>query len=334
MIFAGMVVLAAAVVGGEWAQGTVRFETGNEAVNRIVAERPSGEYSSKVIETYELLRHTGKSADAKRDWQSLYDQVEKAASNRCDKAVSKDEFIGACYWLLETRMMLEIGPAVEGRWAYHKKYVPMNLGAVAYIRERFIGADGMLKPPYRGQVLPSAFTLYLGLVDGTAQSAITPYHLGESPAVGATARELKDVLSKRSLPPLGAFEWRVVLDALAQNGMADVAYGLVIDGGKVDRGAALSWLWRTAAGIASDPTCDGFRNIIMAPVPDRRLGFVRAEYKSPVGIVKSAWRYEGGKWIWDFTVPAKSTASVTLPGQRLTRHYDGGDHQIVMEGTK
>ena len=327
-MFAGIVLLAAAVVGGEWTQGTVRFETGSEAVNRIVAVRPSGEYGSKVIETYEQLRHTGKSADAKRDWQSLYDQVEKAASNRCDKAVSEDEFIGACHWLLETRMMLEIGPAVEGRWAYHKKYVPMNLAAVAYIRERFIGADGMLKPPYRGQALPSAFALYLGLVDGTAQSSIVPYHLGESPAVGATARELKAALGAK--PSLGAFGWKVTLDALSQNGMADVAYGLLMDDDAVDRGAAISWLWRTAAGIASDPTCAGFRNILMAPVPDRRLGFVRAEYKSPAGVVKSAWRYEGDKWIWDFTVPAKLTASVTLPGQRLTRHYDGGDHHVEL----
>ena len=328
-MFAGMFLLAAAVVGGEWTQGTVRFETGSEAVNRIVTGRPSGEYGSKVIETYELLRHTGENADAKRDWPSLYDQVEKAASNRCDKAVSEDEFIGACHWLLETRMMLEIGPAVEGRWAYHKKYVPMNLAAVAYIRERFIDADGMLKPPYRGQALPSAFALYLGLVDGTAQSAIVPYHLGANPAVGATVRELKAALGTK--PSLGSFAWKVALDALAQNGMADVAYGLLLEDDAVDRGAAISWLWRTAAGIASDPTCAGFRNILMAPVPDRRLGFVRAEYKSHAGVVKSAWRYEGDKWIWDFTLPDKSTASVTLPGQRLTRHYDGGDHHVELK---
>ena len=328
-MFVGMFLLAAAVVGGEWSEGTVRFETGSDAVNRIVAGKPSGEYGSKVIETYELLRHTGKSADAKRDWQALYDQVEKAATNRADRMVTEDEFIGACHWLLETRMMLEIGPAVGGRWAYHPKYVPMNLGAVAYIRERFIGADGMLKPPYRGQALPSAFALYLGLVDGTAQSAITPYHMGANPAVGATARELKAALGAK--PSLDAFGWKVALDALAQNGMADAAYGLLLEGNAVDRGAAISWLWRTAAGIASDPTNPGFRNIVMAPVPDRRLGFVKAEYRSPAGIVKSAWRYEGGKWIWDFTVPRASVAAVTLPGQRLTRHYDGGDHHVELK---
>ena len=88
---------------------------------------------------------------------------------------------------------------------------------------------------------------------------------------------------------------------------------------------------RNAAGIASDPTFVGFRNVIMAPKPDRRLGFVKAEYKSVAGVIKSAWRYEGGKWIWDFTVPRNSTASVTIPGQRFTRHYDSGDHHIEIE---
>ena len=150
-MFAGMFVLAAAFVGGEWTEGAVRFETGSDAVNRIVTEKPSGAYGSKIAAVYENLRHTGKGAEAKKEWQSLYDQVELAASNRCDTAVSRDAFEGACWWLLETRMMLEIGPAVEGRWAYHRKYVPMNLAAGAYIRGRFIGADGMLKPPCRGQ---------------------------------------------------------------------------------------------------------------------------------------------------------------------------------------
>ena len=328
-MFVGIYLLAAAVVGGEWSEGAVRFETGSDAVNRIVAGKPSGEYGSKVIETYELLRHTGKSADAKRDWQSLYDQVEKATSNRCDKAVSEDEFIGACHWLMEARMMNEIEQAAFGQIGRmtisYPKFGMVGLEAGAYIRERFVGADGMLKPPYRGQALPSAFALYLGLVDGAA--------------VGATARELKATLAVgghvgRVTLPNGAFEWIAVLDALSRSGMSDVAYGLLMDGKAVDCGAAVSWLWRKAAGIASDPTNPGFRTVIMAPQPDRRLGFVRAEYRSPAGVVKSAWRYEGGKWIWDFTVPRAAIAAVTLPGQDSSRLYDCGDHQIVLEGVK
>ena len=68
----------------------------------------------------------------------------------------------------------------------------------------------------------------------------------------------------------------------------------------------------------------------MRPIPDRRLGFVKAEYKSAAGLVKSAWRYDGDKWLWDFTVPEGATASVTLPGETSAKKYGGGDHHVEM----
>ena len=66
----------------------------------------------------------------------------------------------------------------------------------------------------------------------------------------------------------------------------------------------------------------------MAPKPDRRLGYVKAEYKSAAGLVKSAWRYEGDAWIWDFTVPAGATASVVLPDGRHAITYLAGPHHV------
>ena len=93
-------------------------------------------------------------------------------------------------------------------------------------------------------------------------------------------------------------------------------------------GAVLAWLYKSAAGIAADASAPGFRNIVMAPKPDRRIGFVKAEYKSAAGLVTSAWRYEGAKWIWDFAVPAGATASVTLPGETTAKRYAAGTYHI------
>ena len=313
-MLAGMILMAAAVVGGEWTEGNVRFETGCDAVNRIVSSKPSGVYSARIVAAYELRRHTGEAGRIKDEWPEFDRQVQQAASNRCDRAMTDDEFTGACWWLFEARLMCELEAAYLGRSPFDPKYVPMNLAAAKFMRERYV-KDGMLAKPLRGQVFPSAFALYLGIVDERK----------------ATADGLKAALESGKLPLLGAFEWRIVLDALARNGKADTAYGLLLKhSGGIDSGAALSWLWRTAAGIASDPTRRGFRNVIMTPKPDRRLGFVKAEYKSVAGVIKSAWRYEGGKWIWDFTVPRNSTAAVTLPGQSFTRHYDGGNHHIEL----
>ena len=48
-----------------------------------------------------------------------------------------------------------------------------------------------------------------------------------------------------------------------------------------------------------------------------------------LGLVKSAWRYEGETWVWDFAVPEGVTADVTIPGEHGSRRYGAGRHRIV-----
>ena len=72
-----------------------------------------------------------------------------------------------------------------------------------------------------------------------------------------------------------------------------------------------------------------FKCIVMSPKPDRRLGYVMAEYKSAAGLVKSAWRYEGDEWIWEFTVPEGAMADVTLPGESAAKRYSTGSYTVV-----
>ena len=156
------------------------------------------------------------------------------------------------------------------------------------------------------------------------------------------------------------------MDALSANGMSDVAYTLLLQRKNpswlysVDQGATtiwerwdsytkergfgpvamnsfnhyaygavLAWIYKIAAGIASDPENPGFKTVVMAPVPDRRLGFVEAEYKSAAGVIKSDWRYEGDKWIWRFTVPEGATAKVKAPGDAEFSRYASGTYEIV-----
>jgi alpha-L-rhamnosidase len=66
----------------------------------------------------------------------------------------------------------------------------------------------------------------------------------------------------------------------------------------------------------------------MKPVPDKRLGHLKAEYESPAGKIVSAWKYEGDKWIWDFTVPAGAVAIVTLPGETQSKEYQPGTYRV------
>ena len=93
-------------------------------------------------------------------------------------------------------------------------------------------------------------------------------------------------------------------------------------------GVVCEWIWETVAGISSDVAQPGFKHIIMKPVPDKRLGFVKAEYKSAAGVIKSEWKYEGDKWIWNFTIPEGATASVTLPGETEAKEYNAGSYTL------
>ena len=93
-------------------------------------------------------------------------------------------------------------------------------------------------------------------------------------------------------------------------------------------GCVCAWIWKTAAGIASDPAAPGFKHIIMSPVPDKRLGSLKAEFKSAAGLITSEWKYEGDTWVWNFSIPEGATASVTLPGETETKTYESGSYTV------
>lgn len=69
---------------------------------------------------------------------------------------------------------------------------------------------------------------------------------------------------------------------------------------------------------------------MMAPVPDKRLEYVNAEYDSAAGLIKSSWRYEGDTWIWEFTVPEGAVAEVTVPGEDVAKEYKPGSYVITL----
>ena len=97
-------------------------------------------------------------------------------------------------------------------------------------------------------------------------------------------------------------------------------------------GCVCAWIWKTVAGIAADPADPGFAHIIMKPVPDRRLGFVKAEYDSAFGTIRSEWKYDGDDWVWSFTLPEGTTASVTLPGETEAKEYTEGTYEVRQNG--
>lgn len=78
-------------------------------------------------------------------------------------------------------------------------------------------------------------------------------------------------------------------------------------------GSVSEWFYRWLGGIRPDPEHPGFKKFILAPTAPQGLDFVNSTYNSPWGTIVSNWkRNPDGSIIYDLTIPANSSAQVTL----------------------
>ncbi|MGN0054691.1 MAG: family 78 glycoside hydrolase catalytic domain [Bacteroides sp.] len=259
-------------------------------------------------------------------------------------------YLGASYWLMDARLMRDMAQAT-GRPT--EKYEAMIANAVQYLRSRFLNSDGTFQEKlFDTMQTPALFALKNKLVEGEARERMIQ-------------RLRRNFVDHGNCLQTGFLGTSILMATLTENGMQDIAYELLLQRKNpswlysVDNGATTvwerwnsymkeygmgpsgmnsfnhyaygcvcEWIWKSVAGIAADTSRPGFRHILMNPVPDRRLGFVRASYQSAAGLIKSEWRYEGDQWIWDFTIPQGATASVTLPGESVAQEYEAGTYQL------
>ena len=294
------------------------------------------------------------------DWLS-YEPLESCGgginmTDKSGKTVRRPEaivywnYLSACYWAIDADMMADMA-AATGRDA--AKYKAMAQDAKEYMKKSFLKPDGTFKTEILNTMqTPALFALKNNLVEGKAKEDMI-------------ARLRQNFKDHGDCLQTGFLGTSILMATLTENGMVDIAYTLLfqrknpswlysVDNGATTiwerwnsytiesgmgpsgmnsfnhyaYGAVCEWIWETAAGIASDPANPGFKHIIMKPVPDKRLGSVDAEFNSAAGLIKSAWKYEGDKWIWEFTVPEGANASVTLPGETEVKEYGPGTYKI------
>ena len=92
-------------------------------------------------------------------------------------------------------------------------------------------------------------------------------------------------------------------------------------------GAVGDWLYGVAAGI--QPAEAGFDEIALAPVPDKRLGYVDCALDTPHGRVESHWYYRDDALHFEFTIPHGVDANVILPDGAAYRVNGGIYHYTV-----
>src|SRR5690606_32642780 len=78
-------------------------------------------------------------------------------------------------------------------------------------------------------------------------------------------------------------------------------------------GAIGVWLYTHVDGIEIDKENPGYKHFKLAPHPGGGLTNANAEFESMLGKIKSAWKIDGGNFLYEVEIPANTTATVILP---------------------
>ena len=241
-------------------------------------------------------------------------------------------FLGVCYYAWDAMLMSEMAE-VTGRTDDSERYAAIYQRQKEFFISQYVNEDGTIK---LSQQTAALFALRLGL-------------LPDDRSVGAVKASLvENIKAHGDLLQTGFLSTGILLPTLSENGLNDVAYTLLLSDGmpswlySVKAGATTvwerwnsyslekgfgdvgmnsfnhyaygcvtEWMFEYMAGIR--PEYAGFEEFILAPLPDRRVGFCRASYESDAGLIESYWRFEGDRLVYECAVPANATAKLILP---------------------
>jgi len=153
---------------------------------------------------------------------------------------------------------------------------------------------------------------------------------------------------------------KYLLNALLENGRADVAYRIVSQkdlpswGWWIEQGATTlweqwngsesrnhimfgdisAWFYKALAGINLDPTAPAFKHIIIKPNLVGGLTSAEASYDSVRGRIVSDWKAKDGRFELTVIIPANTTATVCIPTANLASVLESGWPASKAKGVK
>ena len=152
---------------------------------------------------------------------------------------------------------------------------------------------------------------------------------------------------------MGLLGTKALLNALSENGYADVAYRVaareaypswgwwIVNGAttlyenwRIDAARDISlnhimfgeigaWYYKALGGITPDEENPGFRHVQIAPHAVQGLEQFSAAYDSPYGMIRSSWEQKRGRVTYHITVPANATATFRIPAENRRRLFAG-----------
>ena len=203
--------------------------------------------------------------------------------------------------------------------------------------------------------------------NGTQTELSVPLYWGVVPdeLKAKVAQNLNEkVIASNFHLDVGVLGCKALLNALCENGYAETAYKVAIQdtypswGWWVTNGATTllenwkldatrdisdnhmmfgeigAWFYKGLAGIYPDSEHPGFKHINLKPYFPDGLDEFTGRHISPYGEIVSGWTTKGSKVLYSVTIPANSTATLTLPAGWTCKEGDklelkAGTYQFV-----
>lgn len=263
--------------------------------------------------------------DSHKMWRKHYgDWLALDAPSGSYRGITPDNFIASAFYAYSTQLLIKAGKVIGKDMS---EYEELHKNIVSTFKKTFT--------EYSTQT-ECVLALYFNLTDNKAK----------------TAKQLNDmIVSNGNKLQTGFVGTPYLLYALSENGYTETAYSLLLqeeypswlyevnhgattiwehwDGIRDDGtfwstdmnsynhyayGSVVDWLYSVASGIKPVEEKAGFKEVIIAPVPDKRLGSINVSFDTAYGTIKSAWHYEGDKICYEITTPVKAT--IIIDGEK------------------
>jgi alpha-L-rhamnosidase len=260
-----------------------------------------------------------------------------------------------------------------GDWVPVKSKSPVELTSTAYYytdalilskAARLLGkaADAAKYQALATKIKAAFNAKYLNLQTGMYGSGLqtelsVPLQWGLVPdgMKGKVAAHLAKRVEQDSLHlDVGLLGTKAILNALSENGYANIAYQLAAQetfpswGWWIVNGATTlyenwaidakndisrnhimfgeigAWLYKGPGGIKPDENAPGFKHVLLQPHFVAGLNHFEARHDGPYGAIVSAWKRNGNSIEYKVTIPANSTATLTLAIPATQKLYEQG----------
>lgn len=249
------------------------------------------------------------------------------------------------FYFRDAELMAQIAALLE-RDEDAARYAQLAESIKEAWRREFVAATGVYAT---GSQCSNALALVMGLARPQDRERVL-------------AELIRDLADNNYAPTAGDVGHRFLLLALARGGRSDLIYRMINQDERPGYGYQLAqgatalteawdanhhsshnhfmlghvteWFYGYMLGIRPDPTAPGFKRVLIEPTPCGDLAWAEGSYEGPHGPIAVRWEREGGEFRLNVTVPANSTALVTLPTDDADSIREGGQPLADARGVR